>query len=131
MCPVIFQSNTIELTMHTSFYCLELTLCYLWFHSLSQCNVIQYQTNLHSLSKSFQIQYCLNAGLVSVAYFLCQLLGAPSTRIAPTSGIQDSQALTLQLELFPTLLASAHLVSTLQECIINNGLARYYCSLFV
>ena len=96
-----------------SCYCLELTLYYQWFHSLSQCNFIHYQNNLHSLSKSFQIQYCLNPGLVSVAYFLCQLLGAPSTRIAPTSGIQDSQVLTLQLELFPTLLASAHQVSFL------------------
>ena len=27
-CPIIFNSNTIELTVHTSFYCLELTLCY-------------------------------------------------------------------------------------------------------
>ena len=26
-CPIIFKSNTIELTVHTSCYCLELTLC--------------------------------------------------------------------------------------------------------
>ena len=26
MCPIIFNSNTIELTVHTSCYCLELTL---------------------------------------------------------------------------------------------------------
>ena len=28
LCPIIFNSNTIELTVHTSCYCLELTLCY-------------------------------------------------------------------------------------------------------
>ena len=28
-CPIIFNSATIEITMHNSCYCLELTLCYL------------------------------------------------------------------------------------------------------
>ena len=28
MCPIISNSNTIELTVHTYCYCLELTLCY-------------------------------------------------------------------------------------------------------
>ena len=28
LCPIICNSNTIELTVHTSCYCLELNLCY-------------------------------------------------------------------------------------------------------
>ena len=27
LCPIIINGNTIELTVHTSCYCLELTLC--------------------------------------------------------------------------------------------------------
>ena len=34
LCPIIFNSNTIELTVHTSCYCgLRLTLCYNFLHS--------------------------------------------------------------------------------------------------
>ena len=76
-CPIIFNSNTIELTVHTFCYCLELTLCYcnvcssslfktlkhicfdfLLLKKLSKYNLVQNKTLLHSTVN------CSNTGFV-------------------------------------------------------------------
>ena len=36
-CQIIFNSNTIELTVHISCYFLELTLCYVQYFLLQKC----------------------------------------------------------------------------------------------
>ena len=46
-CQIIFNSNTIELTVHISCYFLELTLCYVQYFLLQKC----IENNLNCESK--------------------------------------------------------------------------------
>ena len=74
-CPVIFNSNTIELTMHTSYYCLELTLCYLLQITLKATRLLSSAISTYlttpNAGRNIQQQKLGTTVLIDRNYYLC------------------------------------------------------------
>ena len=56
-CSIIFDCNTIELTVHTTCYCLELTLCYCY--SVLTYSVLRLPILKIAFTEAFLVQLSL------------------------------------------------------------------------